>query len=260
MLTFVKLCLLSFRFAVGACIFSFLNVVIYRLPAGESIVKGRSHCPSCGKNLTAKELIPCISYLIQRRKCIGCKSKISSRYFWVESLGGLLFVQCGAVYGYGASALLSARGLLTFLYLCILTIIAFIDWDTQLIYDRFHFMIGLLGIIAIWLRPEIHMMDRVIGAIIISLPMFILALIIEGAFGGGDIKLMAVSGFLLGWKGILCGMFIGILTGGIYCCVMILLHKLDRKGKFAFGPFLAIGLTIASFYGENIINAYLLLL
>ena len=111
-----------------------------------------------------------------------------------------------------------------------------------------------------WLNPEVSMTNRLIGAVVIALPMFLLALFIEGAFGGGDIKLMAASGFLLGVKGIVCAMFLGILAGGIYCIVMLLLHKLDKKASFAFGPFLAIGLTIAYFYGENLVNAYLSLL
>lgn len=260
MVGFVKLCLWSFRFAVGACIFSFLNVVIYRLPAGESMVKGRSHCMTCGKTLGAKELIPCISYLVQRGRCAGCKSKISSRYFWVEMLGGLLFVHCGNVYGCGTSGLLSIEGLLAFLYVCILAVIAFIDWDTKLIYDRFHILILILGVVSMWLYPESLLTDRLIGAVVIALPMFLMALFIEGAFGGGDIKLMATSGFLLGIKGIVCGMFLGILAGGSYCIVMLLLHKLDKKESFPFGPFLAIGLTIAYFYGENMVNAYLSLL
>lgn len=260
MVGFVKLCLWSFRFAVGACVFSFLNVVIYRLPAGESMVKGRSHCMTCGKILGAKELIPCISYLMQRGRCAGCKSKISSRYFLVEMLGGLLFVHCGDVYGCGTSGLLSVEGLIAFGYMCILAVIAFIDWDTKIIYDRFHVMIFILGFVSMWLYPQIRLKDRLIGAVVIALPMFLMALFIEGAFGGGDIKLMAASGFLLGVKGIVCGMFLGILTGGIYCIGMVLLHKLDKKASFAFGPFLAVGLAVAYFYGETMVNAYLSLL
>ena len=76
------------RFALGACVFSFLGVVVWRLPRRESVVKGRSHCPVCGRTLSAAELIPCLSYLLQGGKCRGCGAKIPARDFWIEVLGG----------------------------------------------------------------------------------------------------------------------------------------------------------------------------
>lgn len=76
------------RFALGASIFSFLGVVIWRLPRGESVVKGRSHCPACGRTLSAAELVPCLSFLVQGGRCRGCGAKIPARDFWLEVLGG----------------------------------------------------------------------------------------------------------------------------------------------------------------------------
>ncbi len=245
------------RFAMGACVFSFFNVVIYRLPKGESVVWGRSCCPSCGKALTAKELIPCVSYLIQGRKCRGCGGRISVRYFLVEFAGGIFFNFCGSYFGYGTWGLLSLKGSFAFLYLGILTMVAFIDWDTRIIYNRFHIMIGLLGLTALWLFPGHGIWDRLIGAAAVSVPMLLLALAIEGAFGGGDIKLMAVSGFLLGWKAVLAAMFIGLLAAGVYCVWMLAGKKLSRKDAFAFGPFLALGLGIAFFWGDLLVLWYL---
>lgn len=248
------------RFAVGACVFSFFNVVIYRLPAGESVVRGRSHCPSCKKILTAKELIPCVSYLWQRGKCRGCGGKISGRYFLVELAGGLLFILCGISFGFGVSGLVSLRGLLAFAYLGILTMVAWIDWDTRTIYNRFHIGIALLGIAALRLFPTRPLTDRLLGTVAIALPMLALALLIEGAFGGGDIKLMAVSGFLLGWRAVTVAMFIGLLTGGVYCIFMLAKKRLARGDSFAFGPFLAIGLGAAFFWGDKLADWYLALL
>lgn len=248
------------RFLMGACVFSFLNVVIYRLPRGESVVRGRSHCLDCRRILTPKELIPCLSYLLQGRRCLGCRKRISGRYFWVETLGGLSFVCCGRLFGCGVSGLLSLRGLWAFSYLGLLTVIALIDWDTRIIYDRFQVCIGSLGIMALWLFPEHSLGDRLLGAAVIALPMLLLALLIEGAFGGGDIKLMAVSGFLLGWRAIIAAMFLGLLTGGGYALFMMSRKKLERGSQMAFGPFLAIGLSIALFYGDTIADWYLSLL
>ena len=135
--------------------------------------------------------------------------------------------------------------------------IALIDWDTQLIYDRFHVMILLLGIGSIWLFPEHGIVNRLIGALIISVPMLVLALIIPGAFGGGDIKLMAASGLLLGTAATVCAMFFGLLTGGAYGAWMLKSGKLDKKDHFAFGPFLALGLAVAALWGDRIVAWYL---
>ena len=248
------------RFFTGACIFSFAGVIVCRLPTGESVVCGRSHCAYCGRILTAGELIPCVSYLIQGGACRGCGGKISGRYFGMELAGGLAFVWCGACYGYGASGLLSLRGLLAFTYLGILMILALIDWDTRIIYDRFHIGILLLGIAVLRLYPEHSAADRLIGAAAVSLPMLLIAMAVEGAFGGGDIKLMAASGFLLGWRSILVAMFLGLLAGGVYAAGMLAAKKLTGKDHFAFGPFLALGLAAAYFYGDLIAGWYLSLL
>ena len=246
-----------FRFLLGACIFSFLNVVVYRLPRGESIVRGRSHCPGCGRTLAAGELIPLVSFLVQRRKCRGCGMGISWRYFCVEALGGGCFVFCGIFYGCGEWGVLSLKGIWAFAYLGILTVVALIDWDTRMIYDRFHIMILLLGVCGVRLWPEHGILDRLIGAAAVALPMFILALVVDGSFGGGDIKLMAVSGFLLGWRAVVCAMFLGLVTGGLYCVGMLLRREIGRKDQLAFGPFLTFGLGVSVFVGDRIAGWYL---
>ncbi len=257
MLIFLETILWVIRFFFGACIFSFLNVIIDRMPRGESIVKGRSHCTNCGRVLTPPELIPCISYLCLGGKCRSCKTRIPIRDFFVELFGGLAFIGCGICFGCGTSGILSLSGTVIFLYLGILTVVALIDWDTQIIYDRFHICILILGIISIWLFPQNTITDRLIASLIISVPMLILTLVIPGAFGGGDIKLMAVSGFLLGTSSIVCAMFFGLLTGGGYAAVMLKTGKLGKKDHFAFGPFLAFGLVLSAFVGDQIMAWYL---
>lgn len=147
-----------------------------------------------------------------------------------------------------------------FAYLGILLVVALIDWDTQMIYDRFHILILLLGIVSMWLFPEHGIRDRIIGAAVIAVPMLVLSLAIPGAFGGGDIKLMAVSGFFLGTAGIVCAMFFGLLTGGGYGAVMLGNGRLKGSDHFAFGPFLAFGLALSVFCGEHIVSWYLSLL
>ena len=249
-----------FRFAIGACIFSFLNAAAYRLTVGESILHGRSHCPGCGKLLTARELIPCVSYLAQRGKCLGCGMNIRGRYVWMEFAGGAAFVCCGLCFGCGEYGILSLRGCIAFIYLSILAVVALVDWDTRIIYDRFHIGILLLGAASLWAFPEHSVTDRFIGMFLVSVPMLLLAFLIAGAFGGGDIKLMAASGFLLGTKAICVAMFLGLLSGGVYCVRMMVKGTLSRKDSFAFGPFLAFGLAAAFFWGDQIAGWYLSLL
>lgn len=257
MLIVVEFILWLIRFFFGACIFSFLNVVIDRLPRGESVVNGRSHCTNCGRVLHAWELVPCVSYIVLHGHCAGCKSRIPARDFLVEVIGGAAFIGCGIRYGCGSLGLLSLQGTVMFLYLGILLVVALIDWDTQIIYDRFHIFILILAIANIWLVPEHGILDRLAGALIISVPMLVLALVIPGAFGGGDIKLMAVSGAFLGIGAVICAMFFGLLTGGAYGTWMLKTKKLGRKDAFAFGPFLAFGLALSALYGDQIVAWYL---
>ncbi len=245
------------RFFMGACIFSFFYVVACRLPTGESVVRGRSHCDSCGRTLTALELIPIFSYIFQRGKCKGCNTAIPAGCFWAEVCGGAAFVGCGICFGCGSTGLLSLRGAVMFCYLGILLIVSLIDWETQIIYDRFHIFILLLGILAVGCFPEHSLSDRLLGFFIIALPMLLLAFLIPGAFGGGDIKLMAVSGWLLGTRSIVCAMFFGLMTGGLYGAWMLKTGKLGRKDHFALGPFLAFGLALAVFWGDRIVQWYL---
>jgi len=257
MLAVIEVIIYVIQFFFGACIFSFLNVVIDRLPRKESVVKGRSHCTNCGRKLTAWELIPCISYLCLGGKCRTCGSKIPWRDFLVEVAGGAAFIICGMCFGYGTTGMISLRGAVIFAYLGILLVVALIDRDTQIIYDRFHIMILVLAVLAVWLFPEHGIGNRLLGAVVISVPMLVLALIIPGAFGGGDIKLMAASGMFLGVGATVCAMFIGLLTGGGYGAFMLLSGKLKKNDHFAFGPFLAVGLAVSAFAGDRIVKWYL---
>lgn len=176
------------------------------------------------------------------------------RSFAVSVIGGIVFVECGIQYDCSTYGILSLRGMVIFMYLGTLLMVALIDWETQIIYDRFHIFIVLLGVFSIWLFPEHGIGNRLIGSLIVSIPMLLLAMVIPGAFGGGDIKLMAVSGWMLGVESIICAMFLGLFAGGCYGSLMVKKNKLGRKDQFALGPFLALGLTIAVFYGDQIMS------
>lgn len=136
------------RFALGASIFSFLGVVIWRLPRGESVVKGRSHCPACGRTLSPAELVPCLSFLVQGGRCRGCGARIPARDFCLEVLGGVC--SCACAYAFGGE---TARAALTFAVLGILTVVAFMDIDTLEIYDRFPALLLVCGAAAQFVFP-----------------------------------------------------------------------------------------------------------
>ena len=143
------------------------------------------------------------------------------------------------------------------IYVIILVCVAWQDYKTRIIRNKFHIIIFSLAIVQMLLISEYRITDRLIGMLAVSVPMLLLTLLIPGAFGGGDIKLMAASGFFLGTSSILCAMILAIIAGSVYGIIMLKNRKRDRKDQFAFGPFLAIGLSIAAFWGNEIVSWYL---
>ncbi|NLC06296.1 MAG: prepilin peptidase [Erysipelothrix sp.] len=236
-------------FIFGTLIGSFLNVCIYRIPRNESIVTTNSHCPHCQSFIKPYDNIPILSYLFLGGKCRNCRESISMRYPLVEFITGLVFLinyqQLGLSISLGLNLVLS----------CVLILITFIDFDTLLIPDRFHVIIGGLAIINLILNPT-QLTSSLIGAIIISVPFLIIAMT-TGGMGGGDIKLMFVAGLYLGWQATLVSFFIASISGGLYALYLILFKKQGRKAEMPFGPFLCIGILIASLYSTQLITWYL---
>ncbi len=236
-------------FIFGLIMGSFLGVIIDRLPRKESIATGRSRCETCNRNLSALELIPLVSYFIQGGKCKSCKTKLSLRYPLLEILTAISYLLVYTKFN------LSTQTVFALIFTSILIIIAFIDIDTLMIYDRFHFLILILALIeaVIFKKNIFHL---VIASLIIALPLYIVA-IITGGIGGGDIKLMFASGFLLGITNILVAFVIAVVLGGSYGIVTLLNKKHNRKDAIPFGPFLCMGLYFAMLYGTQLSSWYL---
>lgn len=234
-------------FMLGASLFSFAAATACRLPRGEDVLFKRSRCHFCGRVLRPAELIPCFSYLIQRGRCNACGSKIPARDFWIEVLGG--FCTCAAILRWGSK---TAWTWIVLLVLTLLAIIALIDFDTKEIYDRFHILLLLCGIAAIWIFPETGLVSRLIGCVALSIPMFIIALWIPGGFGGGDIKLAFSLGFLLGWRGMVCAAFLSVYIAGLWCFAQRIRKRVGRKDQIAFAPFLCTGVAVSLFYGNEL--------
>lgn len=237
-------------FLFGSCIFSFLNVVIYRLPAKMDFVRGRSMCPACGHTLGALDMIPVFGWMLLQGKCRYCGAKVSGRYPFVEFLGGVLAVLC--LYRYGVSPRAGAA----FLFLCILTVVAFVDIDTMEIPFPLVIAAGMSGAISCFFFPEISFLERAVGMVCVSVPLWLLTVLVEGAFGGGDIKLMAACGIFLGWKLNLLALFLAVTGGGCYGIWLLAVRKKKKTDHFAFGPFLCTGAAAAMFAGERILDWY----
>lgn len=241
-----------FVFLVGIMIGSFLNVCIYRIPVKETIVKGRSACRSCGTTLKWYELIPLLSYVLQRGKCNHCKRRISVQYPLVELGCGLIYVWVFMVNGFDIT------GLLFCACASILIVIAIIDMRTLEIPIGCNVLIGILGMIRLFLDLT-HWYDYVLGFFAVSGLFWLIFFVTKGnGMGGGDVKLMAAAGLFLGWKGIILALMIASIAGSIIHISLMLFCKKGRE--LAFGPYLAVGIFMAMLYGEKIIAWYLGLL
>ncbi|MBE6854677.1 MAG: prepilin peptidase [Ruminococcus sp.] len=261
-------------FLYGICIGSFLNVVIFRLPKNESLIKRSSHCMTCGTKIRKRDLIPVFSWIFLRGKCHACGEKISSRYPIVETLNGLLYIAAFLSFD------ISAEAVVFCLFYSLLIVIGFMDWDTLEMDLRILGLIALLTIPSILLAlpgyaftsasallealPK-ELIPRLIGGLCVSIPFFLIGeisgYIIKQRTGEkvrgieiGDTLLMLAGGLLLGWKPVVAAAFIGIFLAAV--CGMIM-KAITGESKIPFGPFLAVGLFIGSIFGESMIDWYL---
>ncbi len=184
------------------------------------------------------------------------KRKRSVWYGVIGGSGGFVAILCGHYAGTSKE-----EGILTFLFLGVLTVTAAVDQETMEIPDSLPITVLILSAISVLLEPEgllqMPLASRIIGFFSASVPMLLLALAIPGAFGGGDIKLMAACGAFLGWKRNLLALFFAVLGGGVWGIWLLLKKKATRTDAFAFGPFLCTGMAISLFWGERLLLWYL---
>ncbi|MCR4717934.1 MAG: prepilin peptidase [Lachnospiraceae bacterium] len=279
MVILLNVIMIMLAFIVGMCAFSFANVVIFRVP-NEVSLKTHMYCESCSENLKFYETIPVFSYIFLKGRCKRCGASIRVREFVNELIGGFLSVFILLRFGvnpvltdtfrmneildislgqfnFSLATVVKLLGIITILaYVVMLDIITLVDNDTMIIYDGFNIVVFVISIISIFTMPGMGIVERIIGIFVVSVPMYIIQLVIPNAFGGGDIKYLAASGLLLGWKLELVGVLIGILLGGFYGMYLMAAKNYDRKTHFAFGPFLCIGVLTAMFIGQDIIELY----
>lgn len=236
----------------GIVVGSFLNVVIFRLPRHESIVTGPSHCMSCGHRLRWYELIPVLSFLIQGGRCRKCKTKLSPQYPLVESLNGVLWVVSWLRFGLHPDFFLGcALG-------SVLICISLIDAHTMEIPPSLNLSVGILGVVRCICYPQEILWNLLGFAAVSGILILIYIFTKGGGIGGGDIKLMAASGLLLGLKDVILAFVLACILGAVIHLFRMAFFHVGRK--LAMGPYLSIGIWIAFFFGEGLIRWYLGLL
>ena len=251
-------------FAFGSSIGSFLNVVIYRIPEGLSLVYPPSRCPKCGHQLGKSENIPVFGWLRLRGRCSWCKSSISTRYPTIEAATGILFLLVFWQFGY------SLHTLGYWAFLSWLLALSAIDFDTMTLPNSLTKSCLVLGLIfqgAIgWYDKGISgLIDCSITAIFSAvvaiwlldgIRFFASVILQKEAMGAGDGKLMAGIGAWIGWKYMLLSGFIACFLGAFIGGGAMSLGLLKRHNPMPFGPFLAMGAALTIFWGETILSTY----
>lgn len=250
---------------MGLLIGSFLNVVILRLPHGDTL-GGRSACPHCHYRLRSVDLVPVFSYVYLRGKCRRCVQPISPRYPVIELLVAGLFLLSylhGApVDGAGYILLLQAWLVVA---VCVVTFV--VDFEHYLILDRVTFggLIGLIGLkiahvlvghLALWSWQGI-LFNSFIGVLVGFIPFFLLWLLSRGRLMGlGDVKFMIFAGFALGWPNIVVALLLAFWLGALVALPLLILGKKSLGSRLPFGTFLAVAVVIAFLYGNSLWHWY----
>lgn len=247
-------------FVFGAVIGSFLNVCIFRLPAGMKIT-GRSHCLKCNARIKWYDLIPIISYIVLRGHCRNCKSKISVQYPLIEALNGILYVFVFYVRGFNSlyDCLISCSYCFV---ISALLVISVIDSRTNTIpfgINIFIAVMGLLSTVITFFKSGNNInviIDHLSGLFSVSLLLLVIYLVTRGkGIGGGDIKLMAAAGLVLGLGQNIVAFLIGCILATIIHPIRMKVQHLDSM--LAFGPYLSVGIVLSMLFGRQIVDWYL---
>lgn len=225
---------------LGLLFGSFLNVVINRVPKGESIVFPSSHCPKCMHKLSPLDNIPVLSYVMLKGRCRYCKTRISLQYPIIEILNGVIF---GYLYTRtGLSIQLLFDVLLAMLFICVVMI----DLKHEIIPDSINLINGILGLAMLLFVGHTTASDALFGFLAGGGILFLIAL--AGPMGGGDIKFMAATGLWLGLFPTIFALLISFILGGLIGVLLILFKIKDRKDHIPFGPFLVLGCVISYYF------------
>lgn len=241
--------MLAMVFIYGLVVGSFLNVCIFRIPEGISVVSPPSSCSRCGHRLNFRDMIPVVNYIATKGRCRYCNASYSVQYPVIEFLNAVLYLAIVLKYGwsfYGAIYCILASLLLT---------ISLIDIKHMIIPDNLNVVIAVIGV-AIILYDSSLAWDKFIG-VAVGFIIFSMLAFLTGAMGGGDIKIMTVLGLIFGLMGVIFITVFSFLIGALVSAGLIALKVKGMKDKIPFGPFICMASLLYIFYGNEIIESYM---
>ena len=251
MLLFVLFLVFLFGITIG----SFLNVCIIRLPLKQTIVTDRSHCMKCGYQLKWYDLVPLVSWLMLKGRCRSCKEPISKQYPIIEAVNGIMWVVIVLIRGMDGDFIhfvTTVCYMALFSALLVLSVIDFRTYEIPLGCNVFILAVGLIHLAMDHTNWSLY----AIGLIAVSLFFYIIYVASKGrGIGGGDVKLMAACGLLLGWKLIVAALIIGCILGSVIHILRMKISKEDHV--LAMGPYLSMGVMIAALWGDKLIGWYM---
>jgi leader peptidase (prepilin peptidase)/N-methyltransferase len=243
-------------FVFGAILGSFLNVIIYRVPRGESVVRPPSACPACGTRIRFWDNIPLLSYVLLRGRCRDCQARISPRYFIVELAAAVIPLVLYLRFGLGRE--LAIYWPLSY----VLLVLSFVDLDYRILPDKVTLPGIAVGLIVAPLSGLTAFPASLIGALAGGGALYLIAIAGTAVFGkesmgGGDIKLAAMLGAFLGWQAVIVFLFIAFLVGAAVGVAVLAARRSDGDHTVPFGPFIALGAFVTMVWGDAIVSWYL---
>ncbi|WP_127784629.1 A24 family peptidase [Rhodococcus sp. X156] len=247
---------------LGLAVGSFLNVVVHRVPAGDSLVRPASHCPHCAAPIKARHNVPVLSWLALRGRCAGCRGPISARYPLVELLTAALFVAVA----WRLAALDQLPALPAYLYFVAAGVaLAAIDLEVRrlpnaIVLPSYPVVLGLLVVAAAWQGDWAALLRAVIGCAALFGCYLVLALVHPAGMGLGDVKLAGVVGAVLGYLSfgtLLVGGFAAFLLAAVVGAVIIASRRGSRKTAIPFGPYMITGALLAVLAADEVVRWYL---
>jgi len=251
--------LLAILFLLGLCVGSFLNVVIWRVPRGGSVVQPPSHCPDCEMQLEARDLVPILSWVALGGGCRGCRARISVRYPVVELVTGLLFATVGLRFGL-------TPALLPFLvFMAVAVALAGIDIDTLTLPRQLVHGGALAGAVLLTLSAVVdgepsRLVGAAIGAAVATAVLFVLHEITPRGMGFGDVRFAGLIGLHLGWLGLAqvpVALLLAFVFGAVVGPAWLVVRRRGRRTPIPFGPFLAAGALVTVLWGQPLAHAWL---
>lgn len=246
----------AMAFLFGAVVGSFLNVVICRLPLGQSIVSPASHCPQCKRAVKWYDNVPLLGYMVLGGRCRACGWHIPVRYVLVEFIAAA--AAAVVVWFYGVSL----EALWVFSFVAVMLAITLIDWDHQIIPDQLSLGGTVWGWVGALVCLPIGFVDSLVGSVVGAGTILLIAGMYKwirkvDGMGGGDVKLMAMIGAFLGWKMVFPVLLVAALVGSVYGTILMRRGHGDGKTAVAFGSFLAPAACVVMFWGARLIDLYL---